>query len=236
RLESERLAAGILVEGEDHHAQLAAQLHELGGMADPAPRHVGDVKEAVDAAEIDEGAVVGDVLHHAAGDHALVEHGQRVLALLLALLLQDHPAGEHDVAPAAVELDDARLDVLADHRVQVLHRTEVDLRAGQERLDPDVDGQAALDDLDDLPVDRRALLVSAGDDVPDLDLVGLLLGEDDEAFRVFLRLEVDLDLLADLRRDPAPVELVDRDRALALVADVDQHLAAREADDRPLDD
>ena len=93
------------------------------------------------------------------------------------------------------------------------------------RLDAHVDGQAALDHLHDLPVDRRALHVGPRDDVPDLDLVGLLLGEDDEALGVFLGLEVDLDLLADLGRDPAPVELVDRDRALALVADVDNDLA-----------
>ena len=128
-----------------------------------------------------------------------LEDGERVLALLLALLFQDHPPREHDVAPATVELDHARLDVLPDHRVEVLHRAQVDLGAGQERLDADVDGEAALDHLHDLPVDRRALLVGPRDDVPDLDLVGLLLGQDDEALVVFLRLEVDLDLEPDLR-------------------------------------
>ena len=200
----ERDAAGLAVEVEDDHLELVAHLHQLGGVADAPPRHVGDVEQAVDPAQIDEGAVVGDVLHDAGHGHPLLEDGQRVLALLLALLLQDHPAREHDVAPAAVELDDPGLDVLADHRVEVLHRPEVDLGAGQERLDADVDREAALDDLHDLPVDRRALLVGPRDDVPDLDLVGLLLGEDDEALGVFLRLEVDLDLH---RRSPGVMPL-----------------------------
>jgi hypothetical protein len=33
-------------------------------MLDALPRHVGDVQETVDAAEVDERAVVGEVLHH----------------------------------------------------------------------------------------------------------------------------------------------------------------------------
>ena len=44
----------------------------LGGMIDSAPRDVGDVQQAVDAAEIDEGAVVGDVLDHALHRDALL--------------------------------------------------------------------------------------------------------------------------------------------------------------------
>ena len=37
-------------------------------MVDAAPAHVGDVQQAVDAAEVDERAELGDVL-----DHALAE-------------------------------------------------------------------------------------------------------------------------------------------------------------------
>ena len=74
----------------------------------------------------------------------------------------------------------------------------------------------------------------ARDGVPDLDLVGLVLGQDDEAFRVFLRLEVDLDLVADLGQPAA--ELLHGDGAFALVADVDEDLAAAHVDDAATDD
>src|SRR5205807_3451556 len=116
-------------------------------------------------------------------------------------------------------------DRLPEHRALVLGRRQAALRAPQKRLDADVDGEAALDHLDDPALDGRAPLVGAGHHVPHLDLVGLVLGEDDEALVVLLGLQVDLDLVADLGQEAAPLELLDRDRALALVADVDQHLA-----------
>src|SRR5213594_1261017 len=235
-LVAERDAARLAVEVEDDHLDLVTDLEDLRGMADSAPAHVGHVQQPVDPTEIDEGAVVRDVLHGAGEHHALGQHLERVLLLLLALLLEDRAAGEHHVAAAAIELDDLRPDRLAHHGGQVLHRPEVHLRARQERLDPDVDGEAALDDLDHPPLDRRGFLVRLGDRVPNLDLVGLVLREDDEAFGVLLGLEVDLDLLAHLRQHAVPVELLDRDRSLALVTHVHEHLARADVDDTAADD
>jgi len=45
-------------------------------MRDASPRHVGDVEESVDAAEIDERAEVGDVLDDALSDLVLLEPGR----------------------------------------------------------------------------------------------------------------------------------------------------------------
>jgi hypothetical protein len=50
---------------QDHHLDLLIDGDHLAGMADALPAHVGDVQEAIDAAEIDERAEVRDVLHHA---------------------------------------------------------------------------------------------------------------------------------------------------------------------------
>ena len=58
-------------------------------MAHAAPRHVGDVQQAVDAAEIDERAVVGDVLDGALEHLAFGERMQRVLLLLGVFLLEE---------------------------------------------------------------------------------------------------------------------------------------------------
>src|SRR4029450_8438292 len=160
----------------------------------------------------------------------------RTLLLLLPLLFEHGPARQHYVAPAAIELDDLGADGLPDHAGEVLHRPQVDLRAGQERLHAHVHAQTALDDLHHAPLDRRALFTGLGDGVPHLDLVGLVLGEDDEPFGILLGLEVDLDLLAHLRHDAVPVELLDGDRAFALVAHVHQHLAGADVDDAAADD
>ena len=72
-LEAERDALGLGVVLEDLDGDLVADLEELGRVVDAAPAHVGDVEQAVDAAEVDERAVLGDVLDDALDDLALLE-------------------------------------------------------------------------------------------------------------------------------------------------------------------
>src|SRR3546814_8750701 len=73
-------------------------------MVDALPGDVGDVQQAVHAAEIDEGAVVGDVLHHASQHLAFLQVGHQLGTLLGAGLLEDRAARHHDVAARAVHL------------------------------------------------------------------------------------------------------------------------------------
>ena len=70
-LEAERDALGLGVVLEDLDGDLVADLEHLARVVDAAPAHVGDVEQAVDAAEVDERAVLGDVLDDALDDHAL---------------------------------------------------------------------------------------------------------------------------------------------------------------------
>ena len=126
-------------------------------MVDAAPGHVGDVQQAVDAAEIDERAVVGDVLDHAVDDLALVEPRDDVGALLGARLLQHRAARDDDVAAAAVHLQDLERLRLMHQRADVAHRADVDLAARQERHGAvEIDGEAALDLVEDDALDLLA--------------------------------------------------------------------------------
>src|SRR5205085_10083200 len=126
-----------------------ADVEHLAGMPEAAPAHVGDVQQAVDAAQVDERAVVGEVLDDAGEDGALLELLERVLLQRLPLLLEQDAPAEHDVAALLVELDDLELELLADQLVEIADRPEVHLRAGEERLHTDVDGEAPLDPSDD---------------------------------------------------------------------------------------
>ena len=63
-------------------------------------------EQAVDAAEIDEGAVLGDVLDDAVDDLTLFEVGHELGALLGAALLEHGAARHDDVAAAAIHLED----------------------------------------------------------------------------------------------------------------------------------
>ena len=77
-----------------------------------------------------------------------------------------------------------------------------------------------------------------GDLVPHLQLVGLLLGEDAQAVVVLAALEEDVDLVAGLDRDVAvgAGELLERDLAFGLVADVDDDVILVQLDDAAVDD
>ena len=72
-LQAEADALGLGVVLEDLDGDLVADLEHLARVVDAAPGHVGDVEQAVDAAEIDERAVLGEVLDRAGDDHALFE-------------------------------------------------------------------------------------------------------------------------------------------------------------------
>ena len=121
-----------------------------------------------------------------------------LLALLLALLLEHGAAREDDVVARAVELDDLALDLRAQVLVEVRHAADVDERGGQEAAHPEVDDQAALDDLDDGALDRLAGLGRRLDAPPRLLEAGALLGHDEAAVLVLLGEDQRVDLLAEL--------------------------------------
>ncbi len=167
-------------------------------MVQAAPGHVRDVQQAVDAGQVDERAEVGQVLDRA-GDHvADVDAFQELLALGVALGLDQFAAREDDVLAVVVDLDDLEIVGVADELVQVLRRGDVDLAAGQERLDADVDHEAALDDALDLALDEPVAVEHADDLLPVLAVEGLFAREDDHALVVFEAFEQNVDLVADV--------------------------------------
>ena len=208
-------------------------------MIDAAPGHVGDVQQAVDAAEIDEGAVVGDVLDEAVDDLALGEAGDDVGALLGARLFEHGAARDDDVAAAAVHLEDLERLRLMHQRADVAHGADVDLAAGQERHGAvEIDREAALDLVEDDARDLLAfleLLLEAG---PALLAARLVARQHRLTERVLDALQVDLDLVADLELAglPATANSCSANAAFHLEADVDDGEVLLDADDLALDD
>jgi len=228
----------LAVELDDLDLDLVAHGEQLGRVVDPPPGHVRDMEQAVDASQIDEGPVVGDVLDHALHDLAFLEGLERARLLLAHGFLEDGLARQHDVAPLLVHLDDAHFEFFAAQAVQVADGAQVDLRAGQEGAHADIDRQAALDALDHAALDGLALAVGALDVVPDLHALGLLAREHDVAVGILGLLQENVDLVADLDVDLALVvlELLQGYDALGLEADVDDHAAGRDGDHPSLDD
>src|SRR5262249_50329748 len=230
----------VLVHGEDVDLELLVDVDDLVRVADPVPGHVGDVEQPIDAAQVDEGAELGDVLDDALADLARLDLGQELLLHLLALVLDELAPADDDVAAGLVDLEDLALDRLADVVGDVRWPADVHLAGRQEDVDADVDEQAALDLASDKAGDDVSLLVLLHDLAPFLLTFRLAVGQDDGAGLVLDGVEQNLNLVADLRRDDLVgalvVPLLQGDDALALVADVHDHVVADDAGDPAGDD
>jgi hypothetical protein len=223
-LDAQGDAVRLVVDLDDLHLDRLTDRYDLGRMVHAPPGHVGDVQQAVDAAEIHEGAVLGDVLDHAVDDLALFEVGHELGALLGAALFENRAAGHHDVAAAAVHLEDLERLRHAHERGDVAHGADVHLRAGQERHGAvEVDRVAALHLVEDHAVDALLGLEGLFELHPRLFAPGLVAGDDGLAQRILDALHVDLDLVADLDRLVAvgTGEFLEGDASLGLGADID---------------
>src|SRR5271169_5629803 len=138
-LQAERNALLFFVELEDNDVELLLGLHDIGRMLDAAPAEVREMEQAVDAAEVYEGAVFGDVLYMAVDDLSFGEGFHQLGALSVQLFLENRSAADDDVAAAAVQLGDAHLNFGAGEVIEILCGAKIELRAGQECADTDID-------------------------------------------------------------------------------------------------
>src|SRR5262249_41719829 len=131
-LHAERDAVGLVIDLDDLDLHLLADIEHLGRMIDPPPGDIGDVQQPIDAAEIDERAVVGDVLDHAVDDLALFEVLHQLLPLFGAGFFQHGAAGYDDIAAPAIHFENLERLRIVHQRRYVADRPDVDLRARQE--------------------------------------------------------------------------------------------------------
>src|SRR5579884_4089641 len=238
-LHAERDALRLGVEADHLDLDVLADMQRFGRMVDAPPGDVGDVEQAIHPAEIDEGAVIGDVLDHPVEDLALLEAGDQLRALLGAALLEHGAARHHDVAARAVHLEDLERLLRAEQRGDVAHRADVDLAARQERHRArQVHGKAALDPAEDDAGDPLVGLEILFELGPRLFAPRLLARELGLAVLVLHAFEEHLDDVADadFRLVAAGGEFLERHAAFGFEADIDQRRIVLDGDDAALDD
>ena len=211
----------------------------LGRVIDPAPGDIGDVQQAVDAAEIDERTVIGDVLDDAVDDLTFFEILHQFLALLGAGLFQHGAARHHDVAAAAIHLEDLERLRIVHQRRDVADRPDIDLRARQEgHRAVEIDGEAALDLIEDDAVHLLVVVEGLLELAPAFLAARLVARQHGLAERIFDAVEKHLDLVADLEFAFAagPCEFAQRHAAFGLQADVDDGHVLLDRNNGALDD
>ncbi len=143
---------------------LLADLEHVLGMGGPRKADLAHVEHALEAAEVDEGAVVGERRHLAAHHGSRRQAGAGLLGLGLGLLLEQGAPRQHDVRTAAAApllvARDLEGEPLADEPLGVVDVAQLELgertegaQAGDLHLD------AALDHGGDQALDRDAALV-----------------------------------------------------------------------------
>ncbi len=237
-LHAERNAVGLVVDLDDLDLHRLADSEDLARMVDAAPGDVGDMQQAVNAAEIDERTVIGDVLDDAVDDLPLFEVGDDLVALLGPALLEHGAAGDDDIAAAAIHLEDLERLRHMHQRRDIADGADVDLAARQEGHGAvEIDGEAALDLIEDDAFDLFLLLESFFEPHPALFAPRLVARDHGLAERVLYPLEIDFDFIADLRRAFAArsLKFLEGDAAFGLQTDVDDGNIFFDGDDDALD-
>ena len=217
-------ALSVGVEADNLNLHRLTDNQGLGRVVDAAPGDVGDMQQTIDTAEINERAVVGDVLHHAIQDHAFLEALDQLAALFRTGFFKHRATRDDDVAAGAVHLQDLERLRRAHQRADVADGADIDLAAGQERDGAaEVDGEAALDPAVDRAIDallRFERLFKIG---PRLFAAGLFTRQDDRTILVFVAFDIKLDHVAglDVRLGAGRAKFLQGNTALGLQADID---------------
>ena len=193
-------------------------------MDDADPAHLADVQEAVDAAEVDEGAVVLDGFD-AAGE---VLAGAQILHCLFlrhfSLFSEKSAAGEDEATAGRFDLGDLRAELLADVGIKIGDVAHLDLAGWHESAEgTDFDFEAALVGLLDEAVDDLA----DGDGIPVAGDFRATAGEIAEGEAVFFvdAIDDDVVLVANLGRLVLR-ELAKRDDAGRAETEVEEDVVA----------
>jgi hypothetical protein len=124
-LEAEGNFVVVAIEGKHLQGQFLTDGDHFLGMANALPAHVGDVQQAVEAAEVNKHAVFGDVLGLTGNDLVFFKGAQQILAFGIALLFKQHAARNDNVAAAAVDLEHAEFEFLVDQGIHIRHGAQI---------------------------------------------------------------------------------------------------------------
>src|SRR5690606_16557505 len=223
-LQTQGDAVALAVELQHLDVDLVANVDDLGRMLDALPGHVGDVQQAVHAAQVDECAVVGEVLDDTLDLLAFLQRFQQRFALGAVLGFQDATTGNDNVVALLVQLDDLEFEFLAFQVSGVTHRTDIDQGTWQERTDAvNVDSEAALNLTVDNALDHFLSGESCFQNDPALGTLGFLAGQLGLTEAIFNRVQRNVNFVthADGQLALLVVELLDRDDALGLQTGMD---------------
>src|SRR6266404_6729725 len=223
----------LAVELENLDLNRVTNFDYVGRRLDSAPAHIDDMQEAVNSAQVDERAVVGNVLYDTFQHHAFFNVGERLGLLLAGRLLEDRFARHHDVAAFAIELDYADFNFLFQETFEVTHGPDINLRARQKgRHSVEINLETAFDAFDHAALDILMSLVSLAQSLPRLDLHCRGARQLGVAILVLETLDQHVDFIAafDGKVTLSIEKLFACDHTFGLIPDIDEDILFGDAD------
>src|SRR5580658_2510332 len=238
-LESQGDALLVFVVLQNFDLNLIADVDQIFRVSQAPPGHIGNVKQTVEATEVDERTVFGEVLDHAGEDRPFFQVLKRLRAFFILLAFEQVFARDDDVAALLVQLDDHDLKGLALHAIEIANGPQVYLRARQESVRAkNIDGKAAFNAVNNHGIDWLLFVVGLLDLFPGVNALRLLVREVDVAFLGLALLAHHIDFVAGLELGLALVieHFRQRQHAFRLGTDIDDHVGRGELQHRAFND
>jgi len=231
-------AVGVLVDLDDLNLDGFADRQDFRRVVDATPSHIGDVQQAVNAAQIHERTVFGDVLDHTVNGLAFGQVADNFGTLFCTRFFKDRTTRNNDVATATVHFQDLERLLHAHQRASITHGTHVNLATRQERHSAaQINSKAAFDTAKDRAINAGLGRIGLLKTIPcffaasflarDLGFAAGILNAVQIHFHSVA--DVDVRLLAGVR------EFFQIDAAFHLVADIDDGLARFDRDNPAFD-
>ena len=123
----------LFVDLDDLNLDGLANCQDLGWVVYTAPCHVCDVQQAVNAAQINERTVFGDVLDHTVNFLTFGQVADNFGTLFGTGFFKDRTTRNNDVATTTVHLQNLERLLQTHQRAGIAHGAHVNLRTGKER-------------------------------------------------------------------------------------------------------
>ena len=223
-LHAQRDTMALVVDANDLDLDGLADREHFRWVVHTTPCDVGDMEQAVNAAQINKRTVIGDVLDHAVDNLALFELLHDFRTLFGARLFEDGTTRHDDIAATLVHLQDLEWLWHVHQGSDIADGANIDLRTGQERNGAfEVDGETALDLVEDGAF--NALIVGVHDFEldPALFTTGLFTAQNGFASGVLDAVNIDLDDRAnnDQAITASSTKFLERNTTFGLQTDVD---------------
>jgi hypothetical protein len=230
---TERHALAFAIKLQHLHLDRVADFEQLVWILEPAPGHVSHMQQTIDPAEIDERAVVREVLDLTFNDDVFFDLLESLVFAAGVLLFNYGLARQDDVRTFAIELDDFCFDYLVTEAVEIPHRPHVDLRTRQKRGDAvDINTQPALDAINHAALHIGPFTIGFLEVVPRLHAHGVRARQHREAVGGFHALDQDFDFVTGFDGELAVFgKLGGIHNPFRLVAEIDYDAAFAESDD-----